>query len=216
MKYILQIIGIFLLFPLWSQESRQLAIGQPDAIVDLRTEKGIQLVKTDWRYKHAEIVKADFRAPGPSGEDALLLYPTGKKIKTYDLKPKAGVAGYDDSNWEIIAPTSLEKRRGPGLLSFCWYRLNLTIPEKVGDLHTKGATIVFEIVVDDYSEVWVNGKLNKQFGQAGSGVISGFNTRQRVFLTKNAQVGEQFQIAIFAANGPLSHLPDNYIWIRSA
>jgi len=31
-----------------------------------------------------------------------------------------------------------------------------------------GTTIVFEVVVDDYSEIWVNGKLGKTFGQAGN------------------------------------------------
>lgn len=107
-------------------------------------------------------------------------------------------------------------RRGSGLLSFNWYRLNVTIPEKVGEMSTTGATVVFEIVMDDYSEIWVNGKLNKTFGQAGNGVASGWNARNRVFLTNNARPGEVFQLAILGTNGPIADLPENYIWVRSA
>jgi len=54
------------------------------------------------------------------------------------------------------------------LYRFNWYRLNITVPEKIGGLDATGTTIVFEVVVDDYSEIWVNGKLGKTFGQAGN------------------------------------------------
>ncbi|MEZ4932764.1 MAG: hypothetical protein R2788_11675, partial [Saprospiraceae bacterium] len=201
---------------LFAQEQRELAIGQADAIVDLRTHEGVSLVNTEWRYSDAQIIKTDFQKPGPGESDPLPLYPTGNKIKTHDIQPKAGVIDFDDSQWEVLDPTSLEVRRGTGKLSFNWYRLNLTIPEKVGGLNTQGSTVVFEIVVDDYSEIWVNGKLHKTFGQAGSGVASGFNSRNRVFLTDNAKSGDTFQLAILGINGPLADLPDNYIWIRSA
>ena len=33
----------------------------------------------------------------------------------------------------------------------------VTIPERVGDLDPTGATVVFEVVIDDYAEVWVDG-----------------------------------------------------------
>lgn len=199
-----------------AQEHRELAIGQPDAVVDLRTQEGIQILRSAWKYSDAQIVEAPFQTPGPSGDDPLLLYPTGKKITSHTLVPKAGLADYDDSQWETLPPTSLETRRGKGLLSFNWYRLHITIPEKVGAFDPTGSTVVFEIVVDDYSEIWINGVLNKTFGQSGSGVIQGFNARNRVFLTNNAKPGEEFQIAVLGINGPLADLPSNYIWIRSA
>ncbi|MCB0517786.1 MAG: SMP-30/gluconolactonase/LRE family protein [Saprospiraceae bacterium] len=210
------IILLFHTVAVFSQEQRELAIGQADAIVDLRTKAGTDLMKTAWRYSDAKIVEAAFQAPGPSKSDPLLLYPTGAKIKTHDISPKAGATQFDDSKWETLDPSTLETRRGTGLLSHNWYRLNLTIPEKVGEMSTKGSTIVFEIVMDDYSEVWVNGKLNKAFGQSGNGVAPGFNARNRVFLTENAQPGETFQLAILGVNGPIADLPDNYIWVRSA
>jgi gluconolactonase len=215
------IIAIFIVIiihtaAIFSQERRELAIGQPDAIVDMRTKEGAALVKTAWRFSEAHIVEADFQKPGPGKNDPLLLYPTGGKSKTRNIHPKAGAADFDDSKWEVLDPASLEQRRGSGLLSHVWYRLNLTLPEKVGDLAVAGSTVVFEIVVDDYSEIWVNGKLNKTFGQSGGGVSSGWNARNRVFLTSDAKPGDVFQIAVLGTNGPIADLPENYIWVRSA
>lgn len=216
MKNIINIIFLIISINAFGQESRELAIGQPNAIVDLRTNEGTKLVKATWKYSDAKLVNADFNAPGPDKNDPLALYPTGKKIATKDLSPKAGAANFDDSKWQTLDPTKLEERRGTGLASFVWYRMNVTIPNKVGDFDPTGSTVVFEIVVDDYSEIWVNGKLNKTFGQSGEGVAKGFNARNRVVLTQNAQPGQQFQIAILGINGPIADLPTNYIWIRSA
>ncbi len=208
--------GLFILSISSAQERRELAIGQADAIVDLRTAEGVQLLGAEWRYHDAQIVSENFQAPGPQGNDPLPLYPTGKKIRTQNLAPKAGSATFDDSDWEILDPRSLEQRRANGLASFNWYRIKLTVPEKIGKTDPTGATLVFEVVVDDYSEIWVNGTLQKAFGQAGNGMISGFNSRNRVFLTQNAKPGQEFQLAILGINGPLADIPTNYIWLRSA
>ncbi len=198
-----------------AQESRELAIGKAAAIVDLKTQEGIDLVQAAWKYSPAQYVAKDFNAPGPAANDPLALYPTGKKIKTHDLVPKAGVKGFNDNQWETIDPTSLEDRRGSGLGSFAWYRINVTLPEMIGKVPTKGTRIVFEIVVDDYAEIWVNGQLNKSFGQSGGQVIKGFNARNRVVLTENGEPGQKFEIAVLGINGPIADLPDNYIWLRS-
>lgn len=200
----------------FAQESREIAMGQSEAIVDLKTKEGTDLVNAVWKYSDVRIVTTDFKAPGPVGKDQLKLYPTGKNIKTNDLRPQAGAVEFDDGNWEVLDPTTLEERRGNGLISFVWYRINITIPAKVGDLDLAGSYVVFEIVVDDYSEIWVNGKLSKTFGQSGGSVIKGFNSRNRVVLTDNARPGERFQLAILGINGPVADIPDNYIWIRSA
>ena len=92
----------------------------------------------------------------------------------------------------------------------------MTIPEKVGGFGTLGSTAVFEIVVDDYAEVWVNGKAPFVLGQNGGAVAAGWNAPNRVVLTRNAQPGEEFKIAVLGINGPLSIHPDTYIWVRSA
>lgn len=216
MKTLITIITLTLPAFIYAQESVELSIGTPEAIVDLRSEEGVKLVEAEWKFQPADIITTDFNAPGPKGKDKLHLYPTGKKIKTLDIQPRAGAADFDDSRWEILDPTTMEKRRGNGLFSLVWYRIKITIPEKISDFSTERSRVFFEIVVDDYAEIWVNGKLNKTFGQSGQQVVKGFNARNRVLLTEHAKVGEQFQVAVLGINGPIADPPSNYIWLRSA
>lgn len=183
---------------------------RPDAIVNLATEEGVALVRGQWRYRDARIVEVEHRSPGPD------LRPSGPPNRTYDITPHAGAADFDDASWEGIAPKGLESRRSSGRLSFGWYRINVTVPEKVGGLSTAGSTIVFEVVVDDYAEVWVDGSLPIALGQTGAQFIKGFNAPNRVVLTRNARPGQRIQLAVFGANGPLSNPPANYVWVRSA
>jgi gluconolactonase len=184
--------------------------GRPEAIVDLRTTDGIRLVRGQWRYTDTRIIDAAFQAPGPD------LKPSGRPITTYDHVPRGGAIDVDDSKWEAIEPEALEARRSTGRLSFNWYRTRITIPEKIGAFETSGATVVFEIVVDDYAEVWVDGQLPRVLGQSGGSLVKGFNAPNRVVLTSRARPGETIQLAIFGANGPLSDPPSNFIWVRSA
>src|SRR4029453_13465199 len=97
-----------------------------------------------------------------------------------------------------------------------WYRLVVNIPGKVGALDTAGSTVVFEIVVDDYAEVWVDGKFPIALGQAGGQFIKGFNAPNRVVIARDAVPGQRIQLAVFGANGPLSNPPGNFVWVRSA
>jgi gluconolactonase len=180
----------------------------PDAVVDLRTTEGAARVKAQWLYSDTRIAEIDHRSVGPD------LKASGPKNRTYDFTPDARATGFDDSNWEVIPADSLEQRRGHGRLSLNWYRLNITIPEKVGGFDTKGSTAVFEIIVDDYAEVWVDGKAPFVLGQNGGAVAAGWNAPNRVVLTRDAKPGEKFQIAVLGINGPLSTHPDTYIWVR--
>jgi gluconolactonase len=118
--------------------------------------------------------------------------------------------------WERVAPAALESRRSNGRLSFNWYRTAITIPERIGSFDTTGSTVIFEVVVDDYSEVWVDGMLPRPLGQTGNGLVKGFNAPNRVVLTRNARPNQKIQLAVFGANAPLSEPPNNFIWIRSA
>ena len=183
---------------------------RPDAIVNLATDEGAALVRGQWRYQDARIVEVEHRSPGPD------LRPSGPPNRTYDITPHAGAADFNDTAWDAITPKGLEARRSNGRLSFGWYRINVTIPEKVGGLSTAGSSVVFEIVVDDYAEVWVDGSLPIALGQAGAQLIKGFNAPNRVVLTRDARPGQRIQLAVFGANGPLSNPPGNYLWVRSA
>lgn len=209
-----------------AQEIRELAWGTPVSVVDLRTEAGAKLVNARWQSLNAQITPARFNAPGPSAAgslvagspvaDKLALYPTGKAISTFSLEPHVGTPAFTKANWENVAATDLESRRGNGLLSHVWYRTTITMPTTIGTVAATGKRVLFEIVADDYSEVWINGKLRKSFGARANGVINGYNARQRVWLTDNAKPGETFELAILVTNGPIADLPDNYVWIRSA
>lgn len=182
----------------------------PAAIADLRTREGLALVAGRWTYRDTQIKEITHRDVGAD------LKATGAANRTFDFTPDAHAADFDDAKWEAIDPTSLEQRRGHGRLSLNWYRLHVTLPEKIGGLDTRGSTVVFEIVVDDYAEVWVNGKLPFVLGQNGGPVTAGWNAPNRVVLTRDAQPGEHFTIAVLGINGPLSTHPDTYIWVRGA
>ena len=63
-----------------------------------------------------------FNAPGPSDKDKMSIYPTGKSINTFTLEPRFGTSAFEKANWETIAATDLETRKGNGLLSHVWYK----------------------------------------------------------------------------------------------
>lgn len=184
--------------------------GPAPATIDLTTADGVRAVKGTWRYSDTKIFEAAFKAPDEHGQ------PNGKPITTYDFTPHAGGEAFDDSRWEVIDPTALNRRRSTGRLCFNWYRIRLTIPERVADFDPTGATVVFETSIDDYAEVWVDGELPRALGQSGGSVISGWNAVNRLVVGRNVKPGQEIQIAIFGANGPLSNPVTNYIWMRLA
>lgn len=189
---------------------QDLPTGGPVAAIDLATKEGTRLVKGKWRYSDTRIIEVGFRGPGPDGQ------PTGDKIRTYDYTPHAGGADFDDSKWEVIDPTTLEKRRSTGRLCFNWYRIAITVPERVGNFDPTGSTVVFETSLDDYAEIWVDGELPHGLGQSGGSVIGGWNAPNRLVIGRNVKPGQKIQLAVFGINGPLSKPPTNFIWMRFA
>jgi gluconolactonase len=194
----------------WAQVTGDVPGVRPDAIVDLKTDEGVGMVKGQWRYSNVKVIDVDHHSPGVD------LAPSGPPNRTQDIDVHAGAVDYDDSQWERIAPVQLEERRSTGRLCFNWYRTSLTIPDRVGSFDPTGSTVVLEVVIDDYAEVWVDGKLPLVLGQPGGQLIKGFNAPNRVVLTRNARPGQKIQLAVFGVNGPLSNPPGNFIWVRSA
>jgi gluconolactonase len=184
--------------------------GTPAAVLDLGTSAGVRALGAEWRYSDTKIAEVGFRSAGNDSK------PSGPPNRTYDFTPKAGDRDFDDSRWEVIEPTTLAARRSTGRLSFNWYRLNLTVPERVGTFPTPGATLVLDVTVDDYAEVWVDGALARSLGQVGGSVVAGWNAPNRVVVGRDVRPGQRIQLAIFGINGPISASPENYIWIRSA
>jgi gluconolactonase len=197
---------------LWSVELEAQALpdGEPAAHVDLLTTDGVALVNGTWRYHDVDIVPATHRAPDPNGQ------PTGEPVQTWEITPHAGARGFDDSAWNALDPTLLGKRRGHGRVSFNWYRFTLTVPEQVGGVATRGATLVFATSLDDYAEVWVDGELPRATGQQGGSVVGGWNATNRLVIGRNVQPGRRIELAIFGMNGPISDPPANFIWMRLA
>ena len=113
---------VFLAGRAFAETNADAPTGKPDAVIDLATKEGVDLVKGQWRYSDTKIIPVDFKAAGPDKQ------PTGKPIKTYDFTPHAGAADFDDSKWEILDATTLDARRSTGRLCFNWYRINITIP----------------------------------------------------------------------------------------
>src|SRR4051794_17440253 len=77
--------------------------------INLMKSDGALAVKGEWRY--AEIT-------------------TGVGPKENEIEPKAH-GKFDDSKWDVLKPESLGQARGPGGYSWCWYRIQLTIPAEV-------------------------------------------------------------------------------------
>lgn len=183
---------------------------KPEATIDLASNDGVKMVRGQWRYSDTKIIEVDFKGPGPDRQ------PTGAPIKTYDYTPHAGGADFDDSKWNVIDATTLEDRRSTGRICFNWYRIKVTIPERVGNYDPTGSTVVFETALDDYAEVWIDGELSRYLGQKGGTVVGGWNAPNRVVIGRDVKPGQQIQIAVFGMNGPISNPPTNFIWMRFA
>jgi hypothetical protein len=167
--------------------------GKIAASIDLMKKADTEIVKGQWR-RHLITTHT-----GPSKNE---------------IEPKAH-AKFDDSTWEAVEdPADLKKPFGPGKLSMAWYRIQVTIPEKVGDTDVAGTAVWFRTKVDDYAEVWVDGKIDTSFGKSGRGAIAGFNQFNEVLLTSNAKPGQTFQIAVLAINSPFGNPPGNYIFFH--
>ncbi|HZP86328.1 MAG TPA: SMP-30/gluconolactonase/LRE family protein [Burkholderiales bacterium] len=182
----------------------------PQATVDLGSREGVALMRAQWRYSDTRIIPIAFHDPGSDGQ------PTGPENQTYDFTPRAGARDFDDGAWQTVDPTTLAKPRGHGHLSFNWYRIRLTVPERVGGLATAGATLVFETQVDDYAEIWVDGELPHPTGQSGGPVVKGWNAKNRLIIGRDVQSGQQIQLAVFGINGPISKSPTNFIFLHYA
>ncbi len=191
----------------------ELLPGRPDAIVDLQTDDGVALVGAQWRYSDARIEEVEFVELG-SPEDPL--GPGTVPNRTYEVLPHAEAADFDDSSWTSLEPADTMQRLSTGRVCFNWYRTTVTLPERIGDTDVTGSTVVFEVVIDDYAEVWVNGAMPHALGDTGGPVVAGFNAPNRVVLTRDARPGDRFVIAVFGINGPISAAPANYIWMRTA
>src|SRR5580704_17516721 len=177
----------------------------PVHVVDLMTVAGAAVFGARWRGVEAKLVEC------PALSDSMPEFKT-----TYDIDPHAELLGFDDSGWPEVAATDLGARRGGGMVSFVWFRATLTMPANVAGFDTQGAKAVLTVNVDDYAEVWVNGEMPRAAGRPSPAAIQGFNMPNRLVLRDTVEVGERFEVAVFAINGPISAAPANFLWFREA
>jgi hypothetical protein len=177
----------------------------PAHVVDLMTEAGSAAFGARWRGREAKIVEC------PALSDSMPEFKT-----TYDVDPHAELSGFDDSAWPVVPATELGAKRGGGMVSFFWFRATLTIPAEASGFATAGAKAVLTVNIDDYAEVWVNGMLPRAAGRPSPAAIQGFNMPNRLVLSDGVGVGDRFEVAVFAINGPISAAPANFLWFREA
>jgi gluconolactonase len=177
----------------------------PSQVVDLMTAEGSAAFGAQWKVSDVKIVEV------PAIQGALPQHKT-----TYNIEPRAGESGFDDSKWPTIEAKDLSVRRSGGHVAFMWYRTMLTIPAKIGAFDTADAQVVLQVLVDDYAEVWINGQMPRRAGFPSPATIQGFNMPNRVMLSTKASAGDKFQVAIFGINGPISVAPANTVWFREA
>jgi hypothetical protein len=119
----------------------------------------------------------------------------------------ARLADYDDSNWEEC--TNIRKPLSRGF-TFAWYRIPIEIPEEIDGVAVAGWRLLFETNIDDYGEIWIDGKIDR-----ATGVIVGINAQQRVEVSVSVTPGARHVIACLAVNGPLAE-PRAGVYMRYA
>lgn len=119
----------------------------------------------------------------------------------------ARLADYDDSKWE--KDVDIQARLSKGF-TFGWYRLAFTIPAEVKGQSVAGNRVWFETNVDNYGEVYIDGKIDRN-----TGVVTGNNVGKRLIVEDGAVPGQKHVVAVLVANAPLGE-PAGTIFMRYA
>lgn len=123
------------------------------------------------------------------------------------LGSPARMVEYDDTYWD--KDVDIQDRLSVGF-TFAWYRLKFTMPEEVKGQKVAGNRVYLETNVDNYGEVYINGKIDRVIG-----AITGNNVQKRIPVEDSAVPGGEHVAAILVANGPLGE-PVGAIFMRYA
>ena len=162
----------------------------PRLALDLNAPADRQKIKAEWR-------RAPGLVPGEPNE--------GLTAQLRASPPRQ--ADFDDSGWEVCS--NIRESISVGF-TFAWYRIVVELPEQVNGVAIAGSRVLFETNVDNYGEIWIDGKLDRN-----EGVIVGINAQQRVEVSAQAVPGTRHVIACLVVNGPLAE-PRGGIWMRYA
>jgi hypothetical protein len=162
----------------------------PRIALDLNQTEDLKKVKGQWRVGPGLV-------PGEPNEG----------LKAQLLNAPARLSDYNDSGWEVC--TNIRKSLSVGF-TFAWYRLTIEIPSQVNGVALADSRVFFETNVDNYGEIWIDGKIDRP-----AGVINGINASQRVEVSAKAVPGAKHVIACLVANGPLAE-PRGGVFMRYA
>ena len=162
----------------------------PRATLNLQDPADLQAVNGVWRF-------APGLVPGQPNEGV---------VSQLEGTP-ARLPDFDDSGWEVCNDLTKWHSRG---MAFAWYRIKVTLPDRIGRRELADSRLLFETCVDDYGEIWIDGECNRD-----RGTVQGFNVPQRVVITAEPQPGSQHTIAILGVNGPLA-APGGAVFVRYA
>ena len=162
----------------------------PRVALDLNSDDDRRKVKAQWRIGPGLV-------PGQPNE--------GLTAQLLAAPPR--LADFDDSGWDVC--TDIRKSISKGF-TFAWYRIAVELPEQVSGVALRDYRVFFETNVDNYGEIWIDGKLDR-----AAGVIVGINAQQRVEVNAKAQPGAKHVIACLVANGPLAE-PRGGVFMRYA
>lgn len=162
----------------------------PRIALDLNKADDLKKVKAQWRVGPGLV-------PGAANEG----------LTAQLLSTPARLADYDDSGWKVCA--NIRESISVGF-TFAWYRIAVTLPDQLDGVALAGARVWFETNVDNYGEVWIDGKIDR-----AGGVIVGINAQQRVEVSAKVAPGARHVIACLVANGPLAE-PRGGVYMRYA
>jgi hypothetical protein len=162
----------------------------PRVILDLNNAADREKVKAQWHVGQGLV-------PGQPNEG----------LRAQLSNSPARLPDYDDSSWEVCSNIRASRSSG---FTFAWYRITITLPEQIGGVSVASSRVFFETNVDNYGEVWIDGKIDR-----ASGAIIGINASQRVEVSAKAESGVKHSIACLVINGPLAE-PRGGVFMRYA
>jgi alpha-mannosidase len=104
----------------------------------------------------------------------------------HPAQPGGESPGLDDNSWPEVRP----EHQWQGDNTAAWYRIRITVPERIGAAPVPGGPLVLRIVVDDDGEIYVDGKLAQKFHW----------DQGKVTLTDDARPGQTFMVAVKVIN----------------
>lgn len=162
----------------------------PRISLDLNKEEDRRKVRAQWRVGTGLV-------PGERNEGLVSQLPNSP----------ARLPEYDDSKWDVCDNIRQSISQG---FTFAWFRITVVIPAEVDGVPLTDSRIFFETNVDNYGEVWIDGKIDRT-----AGAIVGINASQRVEVMNKAVAGGKHVIACLVANGPLAE-PRGGVYMRYA